>query len=271
VTHDLKVTVLGSGTCTPSRHRQNAGYLLHIGTHRVLVDAGSGTIGRLMKVGIPVHRLDAIFVTHLHLDHTADLFPLLFAMRNSYGFQRTQDLTIYGPPGFQNFYTHLDHVYGRWILSEDYRIHVRELRPNSEEDIHVGTDRVRSFAMKHTPHSLAYRFEAGMGRSIALTGDADESPALDALLEEASLAIVDCSMPDELKIPGHLTPSGIGKAAARSRPGAILLSHFHPPADHPGIIEAVHRFYEGPVFRAHDLWTYQVLDSSDVVSQPPPQ
>ncbi len=256
---EFSVTVLGSGTCTPSTRRQTAAYLLRASSRRYLVDSGSGTIARLMACGLPIHDLDGLFYTHLHLDHTGDLFPLLFALRNSMVLKRTRDLPIFGPPGFAAFFDQLFQIYGRWVVSADYQLPVLELGTEGRHVYPVDGLMVEAIAMRHTPSSMGYRFRDAVGRVIAFTGDADDGPNLIPLFAQADLVITDCSMPDALKVDGHLSPGPIGVAAAAAGPRRVILSHLYPPAEPADLEAEVHRFFDGDVERAEDGRTYAVL------------
>ncbi len=75
----LSVIVLGSGgpMATPSG-RASAGYLIFTdGKPRILMDAGGGTFQRLAASGANVADLDIILLSHMHIDHMADLPPIV--------------------------------------------------------------------------------------------------------------------------------------------------------------------------------------------------
>lgn len=236
VSPDFSITVLGSGTCTPHPTRGCAGYLVQYRGRSFLMDSGSGTVDRLIRHGIIPHDLDGIFYTHLHLDHTADLFPLLFSLRNSGEFKRNRDIKIHGPPGFRAFYDHLAQVYGRWVLSSSYAIKVHEIAPGHGVDLGDGLQ-VSAHTMRHSKPAVGYRFIAqgpsdAQERVIAFTGDADDGPEMQKLIHDADIAVFDCSTPDDAKIPGHLTPTEIARLARESGVKRIVLSHFYPPLSH---------------------------------------
>jgi ribonuclease BN (tRNA processing enzyme) len=78
----MLVTILGSGTAVPVPDRFPAGYLVQAGGQQLLVDCGPGILRRLAQAGVGLEAIDAVFLTHYHTDHCADLGPLLFALRS---------------------------------------------------------------------------------------------------------------------------------------------------------------------------------------------
>lgn len=78
----LSVMVLGSGGPVPMETaRAGASYLIFIdGKAKILMDAGGGAFQRLSKSGANIKDLDIVLLTHLHIDHTGDLSPIIKAM-----------------------------------------------------------------------------------------------------------------------------------------------------------------------------------------------
>src|SRR3712207_9318359 len=92
---DLSLFFAGTGGSVPTARRGLPAALLRAGGHRILVDCGEGTQHQLMRsIGLP--ELDAVFLTHYHLDHWLGLLGMLktFDLRG-----RERALTLYGPPG----------------------------------------------------------------------------------------------------------------------------------------------------------------------------
>ena len=78
-------------------HSQPANALITNG-NIYMVDVGDGGVGRLTTAGLQMNSVNAVFISHLHFDHTGGL-PALISLRwqtNAPG-----KLTIYGPPGTQ--------------------------------------------------------------------------------------------------------------------------------------------------------------------------
>ncbi|MEA1897576.1 MAG: ribonuclease Z [Bacteroidota bacterium] len=92
-------TVLGSSSALPTSTRNLSAYVLHIHERIFLLDCGEGTQMQLRKNKVKLGRLNHIFISHIHGDHTFGLFGLLSSF-NLMG--RKNELHIYGPPELDN-------------------------------------------------------------------------------------------------------------------------------------------------------------------------
>jgi ribonuclease BN (tRNA processing enzyme) len=70
----MEVVFLGTGGTRAAGRAASCNLILIHGKARLLVDAGSGAFTRLGELGIGLHDLDTILLTHLHIDHTAELY-----------------------------------------------------------------------------------------------------------------------------------------------------------------------------------------------------
>ena len=77
----MEITILGSGTATPSLDRNASGLMIRAAETWALVDMGPGTLRRMCEAGIDARLIDLILITHFHPDHVSDLAPFLFASK----------------------------------------------------------------------------------------------------------------------------------------------------------------------------------------------
>ena len=73
----MKITLLGTGTPTPSLRRMSSGYMVELDGEVILFDHGPGAYHRMMEAGTAATGVDHVFFTHLHYDHCLDYARLL--------------------------------------------------------------------------------------------------------------------------------------------------------------------------------------------------
>jgi len=254
----LRVTILGSGTCVPSLERSASAVLVEADDTVILLDAGVGTMRRLLEAGITIDRITHLFFSHLHPDHTGEFVPLLFALKYPELTRRSGKLTIAGGKGFKAFHDGLGQVYGDWIdLGEDM-VEILEIT-DSEPAVHsFGSFDITTLPMNHIASSLGYRITVPEGIAIVFTGDTDYCENAVELARDADLLICESSLPDEMKAPGHLTPSLAGKIATEAGVEHLVLTHFYPHCDRVDIEGQCRRTYDGDLALARDLMSIEL-------------
>lgn len=243
----MKLHVLGSGTCMPYLRRGSSGYSLILSKSKLLFDCGNGTTWKLGKIGINYLDIDHIFISHFHPDHTADLIPFLFANKYSQGLKREKPLTIWGAFGLNDFFSSLKGAYNGWIDFEQLKINEIQEDTIEFEDFLIKTCRAN-----HIESSIAYRIEAD-GKSLVYTGDTDYTEDIIGLAHRADALIIECSTPDELKLPGHLTPSEAGKIGKCAKVKRLILTHMYPVCDKSDIKSKIMDQFDEELIISEDL------------------
>jgi ribonuclease BN (tRNA processing enzyme) len=246
----MECFVLGSGTAVPHPRRGSAGNMVRHGGCTLLVDAGLGTLQKLAVLGISLAEPDVVAFTHLHLDHTAELAPLLFALRNA-GIGRRKALSLLGAPGFRDFYGKLRRTYGSWVEGGDYPLLVEEI---TDRPVSLGTLVLTAVPVLHTPQSVAFRVEdPGTGKVVAFSGDTAVCPGLVEAARNADVAVFECSFPNGHKVEGHMTPGEAGEVASVARVKKLILTHFYPECEEADILEQCRETFSGEILLAEDL------------------
>ncbi len=248
----MKLIILGSGTCVPSLKRNAPGYYLEADGCRILIDCGSGTLLQLEKAGRSYRDIDAVFITHKHPDHFADLMPLVHALLATPNLNRKSDLYIFSPKGFMEYYE----ASVASVLGHPKEFAVRNMEIQDKFD--YGPFNIITAKTIHSRDSIAYRFECG-GKSVVFTGDADYDQGVIALAQNTDLLIADCSFPDAVKAKGHLSAKECGMVAAKAGAKKLVLSHLYP-ADSPDTDrsrESGENFH-GEIVLAEDLMTINI-------------
>lgn len=251
----MKLTILGSGSSIPEKNRGCAGYLVTIRNKNYLFDSGAGTIRRLGEANVELGDVHHLFYTHLHLDHVADLFPILFANKNIFRNQQRPPIHLYGPKGFRNFYLTMAQSVENQVLSENYRIYLREL---DSEGVVFPDWKLTTCSVVHSEQSLAYRIDEFTGASLVYSGDTDVSTNLVKLAYHCDLLILDCAFPEGCKVEGHLVPSEAGMLASEAGCKKVVLTHFYPSVNEEEVKAVCKKYFSGEVIIAQDLLEIEI-------------
>src|SRR5438552_12726471 len=112
---DFKVTLLGTGTPIPVLDRFGPSTLVEAGNQKLLFDAGRGATIRLRQIspvkgtGMIMTKIDALFLTHYHSDHTLGI-PDLW-LTGWLGNSRKEPFRLIGPVGAKSLMANLERAY----------------------------------------------------------------------------------------------------------------------------------------------------------------
>ena len=94
--------MLGTASAMPVVNRNQSAQALQVHGRLFLVDAGEGVQGQMVKYHVPMMKLEAVFISHVHGDHVYGLSGLL----STFGMSgRTVPLHVYGPGNLRPFIT----------------------------------------------------------------------------------------------------------------------------------------------------------------------
>jgi ribonuclease BN (tRNA processing enzyme) len=236
----VQVTVIGCSPAWPNAGGAQSGYLLE-GGGRLLLDCGPGVLPRLRELDGGWPRLDAIAITHFHLDHWGDLVPWVFGA--SFGPGRgTPKPELWLPPGGNAKLR----AYGEQLSfgsGIDGAFDVREYAGGAA--FTAGGFTVLPFELEHYSE-LTYGFRvSNHAGTLAYSGDTGPTPNLAELARGADLFLCEATLAEpEPAERGHLTEDEAVDAYRTS--GARRLVTIHRPAELP-LDAAVERARDGDV------------------------
>lgn len=151
---NFDLTILGSGSALPTSRRYSTAHALSVHERFFLIDCGEGVQVQLRNAKVKFSRLNHIFISHLHGDHTFGLFGLLSSF-NLLG--RKNDLHIFGPVDLKKV---IDFYLDNFAEYLQYQIifHANTTRDFTliHEDKHL---EVYSFPLKHRVPAWGYLFK----------------------------------------------------------------------------------------------------------------
>ena len=271
---NITLQILGSGGPEFSK-RASSSYILWIdGKSKALVDAGGGAFTRFAEAGASIKDLNFIALTHLHIDHAADL-PAF--MKAGYFSKRTNVLPILGTTGagkFPNIEIYLERLFGKNgayaymddILtkqSDSFQIvpHLFDQGYNSHNygDIIVGMAGVKHGQIP----AIAYCLSIG-NKKIIFAGDTSaQSEKLITLAHKADYLIVHHAIAEHAGNYAkqlHITPTRIGEVAAKAGVKNLILSHRMKRTydSEKESLELIRKNYKGNIIWAEDLMRIEV-------------
>ena len=270
----VTLQVLGSGGPEINDGRSSTGYLIWVdGKARVLIDLGSGTAHNFEQVGGKLEDLDAILLSHLHVDHCADLPSFVKAL---FFADRKAALPILGPEGatwFPSTKEFVERLFAERDSAFPYlsdfldpkqasTLHPRSINGNWSQNL--GHDiRVECRSITHgSVPALAWRVEVG-DVSMVFSGDFNgRSGELEVLAKDCDLLICHNAVPESARGLArrlHAPPSVIGRIAKASGANRLVLSHrmLRTTGIEDETLEHVRASYQGRVDFADDLSIYE--------------
>lgn len=250
---DMKLIILGSGTGTPLCYRASPSAALLLNGNYFLFDIGPGTLRQMARVSLSHERINRIFITHLHPDHTADLIHFIFATRNPSVIRNRAPFGITGPEGIKKFISMLQDAYYTSLNLPPHIMQIEELDSKRTLERDYQFIRIKTCPTSHTTDSIAYRVECPSGESFVYSGDTGFSEDIIRLAKGVDVLILEASFPDGTEVEGHLTPSQAGFIASSAGVKRLVLTHFYPECLATDIASQCRKSYDGELTLGSDL------------------
>jgi len=225
----MRLTVLGGSAAGPNTGAGCAGFLVSEGDTAIVIDMGPGTLLELRK-HVDFRTLDAIVISHYHLDHILDLGAFRYlAMYDPDPLNGTIPLHI--PPGSGWRFAKWTAAFGdeddERFLEDVFEI--GEYDPDQRLDI--GSISIRFARTFHPVPAWAMRLSGHGSRDLGYTADTGPSAlaGLTQFFAGVSVLISESTEPadtqDSVQERGHLTPQEAGTLAGSAGASTLILTH----------------------------------------------
>ena len=237
---EATLTVIGHWGAYPGPGEATSCYLLRSQGCSVLLDCGSGSLSLLQKI-MPLQKIDAVVLSHYHLDHMADLGCLQYAARIDMDLgRREKPLLVYGhreSPGFQKL------GYLEYAAGEGY---------GEDSTVEVGPFSFDFAPMVHPDPSYAIGVRLGGRakggpRALVYSGDTGANGKLTEFCRGAGVLVCESSLYDEYKgrIFGHMSAGEAGETAREAGVSTLILSHLPHFGEHGELLVQGARAFGG--------------------------
>jgi ribonuclease Z len=290
---DFKVTLLGTGTPIPDPDRFGPSTLVEAGNKKLLFDAGRGVPIRVRQLGFRESKIDVVFLTHYHSDHTAGI-PDIW-LTGWLGNFRQEPFRLIGPVGAKSLMANLESAYA---LDIKIRLEDEKLSPGGiatvveefeKDGVVYDKDGVKviAFTVDHgaaIKPAVGYRIEYN-GHAVVISGDTryDQNvikygTGVDLLIHEVCVVRPELLSNPYIKrvVDHHTTPREAGQVFSLAKPKLAVYSHLVflasdkvPRATVDDIVAGTRETYDGPLQVGVDLMSFEIGDTV-IVSQRKP-
>ena len=234
----MRMTVLGGGGAWPTPERGCSGYLFEEAGFRLLVDPGFATVPQLLR-HVAARAVDAVFVSHSHADHCADLNPLLRARHLAE--DPPPALPVFAPADAIDAVLSLDGP----MLAEDYVVH----EFIAGDHFRAGPFELLTRSLAHFVPNVDLRLSAG-DVVVAYTGDGGADPDVVPLAAGARLLLAEATcagdVPEDSR-GGLANADQAGEHATAAHVEQLVLTHLWPGTDPGAARHAAGRRFHGPI------------------------
>ena len=233
----MRLHVVGCSPAWPDPGGAQSGYLVEQGGRRLLLDCGPGVLARLReREGWP--RVDAIVISHFHLDHWGDVIPWAFGALYGPG-RGGQRPALWLPPGGAESLRHLDPALFTGPVFDVFDVHeYAEATPFTAAGFGL-----TAFGLLHYA-SESFGLRVSDGETVLAYG-ADSAPCeeLVELARDADVFLCEATLADpEPGERGHLTAEEAIAAATDAGSRRLLIVHRPVELSLP---DGVERAYDG--------------------------
>ena len=172
----MEFIVLGSGTSVPHPERSSSGFWVETDKGSLMLDFSASAVHRMAQEKLDWPELDAIWISHFHLDHCGGLAPFLFGTRYAPDtIERTKPLTIYGAKGLRDLLERFDNAYDYWFLEQPFPVNIVEVEPMEKFEILEDLEAV-TFDTPHTDESRAIFLKDSHQATLVFTASFGSDP-----------------------------------------------------------------------------------------------
>jgi ribonuclease BN (tRNA processing enzyme) len=219
----VKVTILGSSPAWPNPGGSHAGVLVETPAGRLLLDCGPGVLGRLRERE-EWPSVDAIAITHFHLDHCGDLVPWVWgSFHHRVAQERHPALWVY-----EGGREHLARLGGLLGFTDMFERAFAVNEYGHDTPFRVAGVDVTALRLPHyTVETYGFRIEQN-GCAFAYSGDTGPTDSLVTLARDVDLFLCEATLrdgADDGAPRGHLSVDEALAAARAAGARELVLTH----------------------------------------------
>jgi ribonuclease BN (tRNA processing enzyme) len=250
----VRLTVVGCAGSFPSAASPASCYLVEHDGHRIVLDLGNGAFGSLqqhLELVWP-EALDAVVLSHCHLDHCADLGSL-YVQRHYAPVPTNEPLLVLGPSDAR---ARAVAIYGK--SDEAGLDHQFDFRAFPRGPVAVGPFLIETARAAHPVEAYSIRVTAG-GRSLTYSGDTGPTARLAELARGTDVALFEASFVGADNPSGvHMSGADAARIAVDAGAAMLVLTHLVAWNDPHVVAQEAAAVFDGPLELARPGLTISV-------------
>jgi ribonuclease BN (tRNA processing enzyme) len=210
------------------------------------------SVHRMAQERLDWSSLDAVWLSHFHLDHIGGLAPFLFGIKHAAQAQgRSKPLNIFGGRGLEKLFRAIDEAGNFKLFEQKFPVQFCEVGPGTSFQILPKLE-ASTCKTPHTDNSLALRLTDESGASIVYTSDTGYAEEICAFASGAHLLLMECSFVRDKPVETHLQLSEAMRLAALAKPQKVMLTHLYPEWDAVDLACEARKLWDGETIAATD-------------------
>ncbi|HYI24920.1 MAG TPA: MBL fold metallo-hydrolase [Thermomicrobiales bacterium] len=247
------LTVLGGSAASVGTGQGCAGYLVEHADTRIVLDLGPGTLQELRK-HTDFRALDAVVVSHLHVDHMLDVVSLRFSL--SYNpVKPERRVGLWMPPGGVELLNRLGSAFDFEGDPETFFTNVFEVAEfDPDQTLTIGDVNLTFAPTVHWVPCWAIRVHPRKGGGdLFYSADTGPTADLSGLANGATVVMTESTTPIDQKADGFRGHIAIDEGAALARNSGAstwVVTHMFEENDPAATVDLARTMFDGDVVHA---------------------
>lgn len=241
----MKLTVLGSGSTVPHPKRSSSGFWLETSGGTLLLDCSAPVPLRMAQEALDWPNLDAIWISHFHMDHCGGLGPLLAGTKHAQQMkERSKPLRIFGPVGIKRLVDGFNSANNYRLLDQPFPVEVIEVEAVEPFEIVPGVEAV-TMDTPHTAESHAIHIRDADEKTLVYSSDIAFTEVISAFANRVDLFLLECTYLRDKPIKKHIELAEAIFLIRKAAPNRAMLTHFYPEWDDVDFAAEIAKFSPG--------------------------